>query len=86
MSDLVALEIIGHAAQTNAKVARAEDTGYVFYGTARSIGDQNGMTAFGTDVRDQFLRVTLRGGSDAFWPVRDLMADVHNGDFAETDW
>jgi len=81
------LQVVLHAAQTCAKVARAFGNGDVVYGTARSIGTQSG--AFLTsddDVRDGYLRVTTQSGLEAFWPVRDLMREVGMGLFAPYDW
>jgi len=86
MAQVIALADIGHAAERTAKVARALDDGRVIYGTARSVGDENGCTAWGVDVREQFLRVTTQQGLEAFWPVRDLMAEHARGEFAEYDW
>jgi len=66
--------------QGNPKVGRMID-GHVYVGEARSIGDARGNFDFSGDVRDQFLRVTLDTGLEAFWPVRDLMAEHLTGYF-----
>jgi hypothetical protein len=51
-------------------------------GTARSIGDDCGNFAGrDDDVRDCSLRVTTDAGIEVFWPVAELIADVHTGMF-----
>lgn len=89
LTDLVALETIAGVAQRCAKVARYDkNSGDVVYGHARHIcRDTLGNFLRGDeDVRDGLLRVTLRSGFEAFWPVRELMQDVGKGEFAEYDW
>jgi|tagenome__1003787_1003787.scaffolds.fasta_scaffold20985677_10 hypothetical protein len=88
MADLTALETISRAAITCARIAWVDRvTGRINYGTARSIGDENGnFLRRDKDVRDGFLRITTRGGWEHFVRVRDLMPLVHSGHFAEYDW
>ena len=70
----------------NKRVARAID-GAVFKGTPRHLSDAEGRAMpVGTDVRDAYLRVTLDGsGADAYWPMRDLMAEEGSGEFLVYD-
>ena len=68
------------ATEGNRKVARLIDD-YVFYGEARSIGDERGNFDFTSDARSQYLRVTLTGGFEAFWPIAELMDEVGPGLF-----
>ena len=94
MTQLMALETIAGAAQRTAKVARAVPASDgsacddVVYGTARHIcRDTSGNFLRGEDdVRDGLLRVTSKSGFEYFWPVRELMAEVGQGMFAEYDW
>jgi hypothetical protein len=80
--DTVALSAIVEAAIHNLIVARHIDGIGVVEGKARSIGDVNGNFASNQDdVRDCFLRVTTFTGFEAFWPVRDLIPEVHSGYF-----
>lgn len=77
---LVQLQGILEAAQGNRRVARMI-AGTVFTGEARSISDAHGGYPHNTDdVRDLYLRVALPIG-EAFWPVRDLMAEIDGGYF-----
>ena len=81
-SDAVALATIVEAAIHGTYVGRATESGDVMHGTARSIGNQTG--GFATerdDIRDEYLRVTLSTGFDAFWPVAELMTEVNSGMF-----
>jgi hypothetical protein len=56
-------------------------------GTARSIGnDRGGFAGADDDIRDQYLRVTLRIGLETFLPMRELIAKVPSGEFVEYDW
>jgi hypothetical protein len=81
-SDASAVAAIIDAAVRSTKVARVLERGEVAVGTARSIGDENGIFLDGkTDVRDGYLRVTLLSGFEAFWPVRELLPLVHTGEF-----
>jgi hypothetical protein len=84
MHDLVALETVARAAQTNAKVRwLSANLGEILEGTARSIGDERGMFLAGDDdVRDGYLRITSTGGFDYFLPVAKLVELVHEGGFA----
>ena len=75
-------------AEHNSKVVRIRDGDRVqVEGIARSLGTESG--GFGRqdeDIRDMFLRVTLRSGFEAFWPVRDLMPEVKAHTFVAYDW
>lgn len=79
VSDAIRAAEVIRAAQGNKLVARLID-GEVFTGTARSVGTDTGMIAHKEDVRDCFLRVTLHSGTDTYWPMRELMAEV-GGEF-----
>ncbi len=81
IGDAVNLEVVVRAAYTNGKVARCIDGGDIVYGIARYITKDGS-----DDVRDSILRVTTRGGFEAFWPVRELMGEVQTGEFAIYDW
>lgn len=81
-SDAVAIADIVRAAHSGQRVARVFESGEILYGTARSIGDQNGNHASGKDdVRDVHLRVTLTNGFDHYWPMAELVADIKVGNF-----
>jgi hypothetical protein len=83
MRDLVALEEVARAAQTNAKVRWLLQSGDIAEGTARSIGDERGnFLSWGEDVRDGYLRITNKGGWDHFVPVTKLIELVQEGGFA----
>ncbi len=84
MRDVIALESICRAAQTEASVARLMESGNVIYGTARSIGTEAGATE-DVDIRDQHLRVTSTIGVEMSWRVADLMPQVSSGEFV-TDY
>ena len=86
VQDLLALAKIVDAAISTAKVARLRDDGVVVYGIARCVGDANGCAMHGEDVRAMHLRVTTREGWEVFWPVADLIAEAHSGEFAQYDW
>jgi hypothetical protein len=82
ISDVVSLATIVSAAIHTQRCARAMDNGDVVYGTARSIGDENGNFAGpNDDIRDCYLRVTLESGWEAFWTVASLMDEVGSGMF-----
>jgi hypothetical protein len=62
--------------------SRALDNGDVIYGQARSIGRTDGaFLPAGEDVRAGYLRVTTRGGFEAFWPVSELVFEYLDGVF-----
>ena len=86
----LALAEIVRAAQTTAKVARANHNGSVAYGTARSIGQDadHGFLFLGKDedIRDAYLRVTTREGFEVAWPVVALMSEAEFGLFCLYDW
>ncbi|QGJ95066.1 hypothetical protein SEA_REDWATTLEHOG_205 [Gordonia phage RedWattleHog] len=70
---LNAAEVIEAAIQGKS-VALIDVLGNVSYGTARSIGDEQGYFARGDeDVRDCYLRITMRSGVERFEKVSDLM-------------
>lgn len=76
--DLVPLQMIAEAAQEGQSVAFLAEDNTPRYGTARSIGDENGYFARGEeDVRDLFLRVTMRSGVERYERVGDLMEQLH---------
>jgi len=83
--EVMALAAIIAAAQTGETVARvdaAEPRAGVTRGTARSVGDLNGVfLAAHADVRDSYLRVTTDHGWDVFWPVAELAAEYVTGEF-----
>lgn len=79
------LDMVEH----NRKVVRlmGEDFDTRAEGIARSLGSFNGgFGRKGEDIRDMFLRVTLRSGFEAFWPVRDLMPEIAAHTFVAYDW
>lgn len=81
------LATIVSAAQKCAKVARVCATGDILYGHARCIGSDHGAWVSNNDnIMDSYLRVTLNNGFEAFWPVRELLTQVANGEFTEYDW
>lgn len=80
LADAAALAEIVRTVQLRTPVARVIDSN-VIYGQARRIGDQSGASMHDTDIRDQYLWVTTDRGNEAFWPVRDLMAEIVSGEF-----
>ena len=77
----IALSTLCEAAIHTWKVARLID-GDVIVGLARSIGDERGNFAGSNDdIRGEHLRVTTLSGFEAFWPVADLIDEVHSGFF-----
>src|SRR5690242_20946134 len=80
--DIQGLAAVFDAAGRSAKVARVIDGGAVIYGTARTIGDEQGCSVPDVDFRDRFLRVTATSGFDHYWPVSELAKEVLNGHFA----
>jgi hypothetical protein len=84
VSDTVALAAICSAAQRSTRIARLLDTGDIFTGTARSIGDENGGFAGPQDdIRDMYLRVTST--FEHFLPIAELIDEVKAGTFV-TDY
>lgn len=81
MNDLHALTEIVDACIHGYKVARLmPDGSTVIEGVARSIGDEQGnFLRRDEDVRNGFLRVS--GVFEYFWPVRELMPQVHGAEF-----
>lgn len=84
--DVMTLAEIISMTQRNAKIARDMSDDILVYGHARSIGDENFCADFRNDIRDQYLRVTTRGGMEYAWPVADLVKARQDGAFAEMDW
>lgn len=83
---VMALSVIAEAASRGARVARVTADS-VFYGTARSIGTPDGgFIRTGEDIRDATLRVTLKSGWDAYWPIQELMDEVLSHQFCVYDW
>jgi hypothetical protein len=65
--------IIGWA-QRCAKLVWLDERSDVCYGTARSIGDENGnFLRCDRDVRDAYLRITTVGGFDLFLPMSEVL-------------
>jgi hypothetical protein len=91
-ADATALAAIIEMVIRTDKVARVAPKGHyaegdIIYGTARSLGDENGYFLTNKDdIRDAYLRVTTRGGMEAFWPVKDLVAEFNVDTFATYDW
>lgn len=80
VADLVVLADIVNASIGCKPVTILEESGAVSVGLARSIGDVNGNhLARGEDVRDAWLRVTMRSGFERFIPMGDLMEAVREG-------
>jgi hypothetical protein len=90
ITDAVNLNVVISAAQGCKHVTRlireGNAEGVTVNGTARSLGNDQGMMMPGLDVRDMFLRVTTEHGWEVFWPVRELMDDVSEGFFALDMW
>ena len=83
MSDLVALEVVSAAASQCARVRWLSANDDILEGTARSIGDDQGMfLADGQDVRTGYLRITSLAGFDHYIAVTALMRMVNDGEFA----
>jgi hypothetical protein len=84
LSEAVSLASVIDSAIHGRKVARVRESAPdgVIYGTARSVGDENGNSARNkVDVRDCFLRVTTVGGWDEFWPMAELVSELPGGTF-----
>ena len=83
LAETIALGSIIDAAGRCAPVARLLDSGDICYGQARSVGRQSGaFLRRDDDVRDAYLRVTLRSGLEAFWPLHELVGQLEAGEFA----
>lgn len=86
IEEIIQANTIITAAQTCAKVAWVTH-GEIRYGTARSIGDEQGQFAHGdAEFIGQYLRVTGREGFEYFLSVRHLMPKVASGEFAIYEW
>lgn len=84
MRDVYAMSTIVEMAEKHHRVIRLlpELNQLVVYGTARHICDPEGnFIPPKADVRDYFLRVTTNTGFEAFWPITELIEDVHSGTF-----
>lgn len=79
--DFERLSKIVAAVTEHAEVAFMDD-GHSVYGEARSFGDRHGMAFRGADMRDMYLRVTLKtSGVERFELVSDLMERLGNETF-----
>lgn len=80
IADVIALAQIVDAASHSHRLIRVMGDHH-FAGTARHLcGPDGGPRS--PDIRNAFLRVTLDGGSDAYWPLSDLVRDVISGHLA----
>lgn len=73
VGEAVTLAAIITACQRNARVGYVDDTARdgVSVGTLRSVGDDLGnYSKPGQDVRECFVRITMRSGFENFMPVR----------------
>jgi hypothetical protein len=86
--DVLNLSKIIDAAYGSKKVARADDNGAVIYGIARHLvsNPETYVLSSSADVRDCWLRVTTRSGSEVVWPIRELAREISTGEFAQYDW
>jgi len=72
-------DVIGWC-QTNARLAWIDERGDIRRGTARSIGDDQGLfLASGVDVRDSHVRITTADGWEWFVPMADIIAHHQAG-------
>ena len=89
IGDVLALAEVIEAASQTAKVAYIGIGGEVVYGTARHIvgnPDTVGFIRSDQDIREAYLRVTLKTGFEAF-PTVAYLADAHKrGEFSRYDW
>lgn len=84
IADAVKLAAVVDLCQRGARVARVDEEGDIHYGIARSIGNESGgFLRTDADVTGAFVRVTLRSGFEAFWPIAEIMRDYGNGTFVE---
>lgn len=88
-ADVFNLSSVIDAACQSARVAIVPDDGHEpMFGTARSIGtyDGTGWSVKSDDVRDHYLRVTMRGGWEQWFPVANLAEKAGRGEFLIYDW
>jgi hypothetical protein len=88
-NDAMNLSMIIAAARKGAKVAWVSDGGDSLYGHARHIvksPDNFGFLNGDEDVRDGYLRITMKSGFERTISVRELMSMVALGEFVEYDW
>lgn len=76
--DVLTLAKIVTASTEGQRLIRVLDDHHLT-GTARGFTGPDGESRQGSDMREWFLRVTLDSGTEAFWPIRDLMRDVNSG-------
>jgi hypothetical protein len=80
MADLHAVSEISDACIHGYHVVRLMPSGGILEGVARCIGDRSGnYLRRDEDVRHGFLRVS--GTFEHFWPIRELVPQVHTGEF-----
>lgn len=88
-ADVFNLNSVIDAACQTARVAMvSDDGGEPLYGTARCISANDGGSGTTTskDVRDHYLRVTMRGGWERWFPVAELADKASRGEFLIYDW
>jgi hypothetical protein len=88
VADLVSMaEIAGWCQRCLPLVWLADDgSSELVYGTARSIGDERGNFLHPLDdVRDAFVRITMRSGWEWFVPMADVMARQQAGTMVVSD-
>jgi hypothetical protein len=66
----------------NAKIRRYMPDGNIAEGTLRHIDSENGQGKRPEDVRDVFVRVTLRSGFETWWPLAEIARQSQVGEFA----
>lgn len=89
IATVIALGVIVDAVSQTAKVALADQDGNIAYGHARHIvnsKDNFGLLGYSEDIRDGFLRITLRSGLETAVSVRTLVTAHQEGRFAIYDW
>ncbi len=78
---VVALFAIISAVQRSGPVTRVDDDGRLIHGLARRIGNTEGVSVKGADIRDLTLWVTTADGFEVFWPIADLVREYAEGTF-----
>ena len=87
--DVINLNTIVSVASESAKVAWADEDCVIHHGTARHIvksPDNFGFLNRDEDIRDGYLRVTMRSGFERALKVSELMPKVADGTFLKYDW
>lgn len=80
ITDAMTVADIIRAAQSGNRVARLRDDSDVTVGTARSIGDRDGMHGrHDDDVMSLYLRVTTDSGNEQYWAVSEIVPEVRDG-------